>query len=108
MKFRNCRNPVCWFGVASLALFAAPLFAQQPAAGPAKRQIGQMVLDGVPEVDPALRERLLQYLQIRPTTLRGVSEDGKSIIIGTRFGDTNQLHLLTMPLGMRKQITFFD
>ena len=30
------------------------------------------------------------------------------MIIGTRFGETSQLHLLNEPLGARNQITFFD
>lgn len=112
MNFRKRQVPRSW--IVFLGFLAAPAGAQQPApAAPpagdvAKRQIGQMVLEGAPAPDPAMRERLMQYLQIRPTSLRGVSDDGQSIIIGTRFGDTNQLHLVKTPLGMRKQITFFD
>ncbi|MFO0840067.1 MAG: alpha/beta fold hydrolase [Phycisphaerae bacterium] len=86
------------------------LTAALPAVAdpPAKRQIGQMVLDGIPEWDPAMRERMLQYLENRRTGLRSVSDDGSSILITTRFGGANQIHLLTMPMGMRRQITFFD
>lgn len=75
---------------------------------PEKRQIGQLVLDGIPEWDDALRERMLQYLNVRWTTLHDVSDDGQDILIGTRFGETSQLHLVTQPLGMRRQVTFFD
>ncbi|MBN2448311.1 MAG: S9 family peptidase [Phycisphaerae bacterium] len=75
---------------------------------PQKRQIGELVLDGIPEWDDAVRERMLQYLNVRWTTLDDISDDGQAILIGTRFGETSQLHLVTQPLGMRRQITFFD
>lgn len=67
-----------------------------------------MVLEGVPEWDEGVRQRMLQYLAVRPTLLASVSDDGRSVLILTRFGDTQQIHLVTMPLGMRRQLTFFD
>ena len=30
------------------------------------------------------------------------------MLMSTRFGNTNQLHYLKMPMGARTQITFFD
>jgi dipeptidyl aminopeptidase/acylaminoacyl peptidase len=89
-------------------LVAGLLAAGAAAQETAQRQIGQMVLEGVPEWDDALRERMLQYLAVRPTALASVSDDGRCVLILTRFGDTNQLHLVTAPLGMRRQLTFFD
>ncbi|QOJ13522.1 MAG: S9 family peptidase [Planctomycetia bacterium] len=90
------------FGV--LAATCAAAIAQDAK----QRQLGQVVLDGVPEVDAAVRERAMQYFEVRPTALGDVHPDGRSILIRTRFGNTNQVHLVTQPMGMRKQITFFD
>lgn len=73
-----------------------------------KRQVGQFVLEDVPEWPGALRERMLQYLAVRPTALQSVSDDGNGILITTRFGDTNQLHVVHRPMGARQQVTFFD
>ncbi|MGE0479527.1 MAG: prolyl oligopeptidase family serine peptidase [Phycisphaerae bacterium] len=81
--------------------------ADKPAEG-SKRQIGNMVLDGVPTWDDGVRQRLMQYLEVRPTGVADIAEDGQSLMVSTRFANTNQLHLVTSPLGMRKQVTFFD
>lgn len=78
------------------------------AAGQGKRQIGQMVLDGIPEIPDTVRQRMLQYLEVRPHGLAGISDDGSRLLVQTRFANTAQLHLVTQPMGMRKQITFFD
>ena len=72
------------------------------------RQIGEMVLEGVPEWPDDMRARMLQYLNVRWTTLNDVRDDGQAVLVGTRFGESNQLHLVTQPLGMRQQLTFFD
>src|SRR5256885_2822506 len=73
----------------------------------AKRQIGQVVIEGVPEIDDGLRQRMMQYLEVRRAGVTDISADGKSLLVGTRFGTVNQIHLVTSPLGMRRQITFF-
>jgi dipeptidyl aminopeptidase/acylaminoacyl peptidase len=92
--------------LAAVLLAGAALAAAQAAAN--QRQVGQLVLDGVPEIDPAVMERMLQYQNVRPTGLGNLSEDGKAVLISTRFGNTSQLHLVSTPLGMRRQLTFFD
>jgi dipeptidyl aminopeptidase/acylaminoacyl peptidase len=101
--------PTLWITVLGVAVgWLALLDPPVAVAEVVKRQIGQMVLEDVPEPDPAVRERMLQYLAVRPTALTAVREDGKAILISTRFGDTNQVHLVSQPMGARKQITFFD
>ncbi len=91
-------------GLLLLATTSALAWAQEPP----RRQVGQMVLEGIPDLDPALRERVIQYLAVRRTGLRSLNDDGTAMLISTRFGDSNQVHLVTMPLGMRKQLTFFE
>ncbi|MDX2198141.1 MAG: prolyl oligopeptidase family serine peptidase [Phycisphaerae bacterium] len=78
------------------------------AKEPVKNQIGQFVLEDVPPIDAALRERLMQYLEVRRAGLLDLSDDGKSLLIATRFGGSTQLHTVAQPLGARKQITFAD
>lgn len=87
-----------------LALAVAPAFAQEVQT----RQIGQMVLEDVPAWDEGLRQRMFQYLAVRGTGLSSVADDGRSILISTRFGETNQLHVVAQPMGARRQITFYD
>jgi len=95
--------------ILSLLLFVAGLASPPVVAGEIpRRQIGQVILEGVPEWDESLRTRMLQYLQTRSATLQGVADDGTYVLISTRFGDTMQLHVVRHALGMRRQITFFD
>ncbi len=71
-----------------------------------RREIGQTVLEGVPEIPAALRERMNQYLNVRAASFADFSDDGTQILISTRFGNTDQLHLVSSPMGARKQLTF--
>jgi dipeptidyl aminopeptidase/acylaminoacyl peptidase len=73
---------------------------------PATRQVGQLVLSGVPEWPAELSARMQQYLNARGAGLQDVRDDGGAVLITTRFADTSQLHVVSQPLGMRRQLTF--
>ncbi len=72
------------------------------------REVGNLVLEDVPEIPAELKERMLQYQNVRSASFRDWDPRSKSILISTRFGETSNLHRVDFPLGMRKQITFFD
>jgi dipeptidyl aminopeptidase/acylaminoacyl peptidase len=67
-----------------------------------------VLTSGLPAIPPELVRRVLQYGQTRSATLYDVSEDGQRVLIGTRFGRTEQLHRVSQPLGMREQLTFLE
>ena len=71
-------------------------------------EIGNLVLEDVPEIPTELTERLLQYQNVRSAIFRDWDPKSEGILIGTRFGETAQFHLVQKPLGSRKQITFFN
>ncbi|HSG90973.1 MAG TPA: S9 family peptidase [Pseudomonadales bacterium] len=94
--------------------------AQPPSSAPAggeragadgaavsERRIGKLVLENVPEVPDALAERLRPYQDVRSAALQGWLPDGR-MLIGTRFADTTQIHLVAAPGGARRQLTFFS
>ncbi|WP_257462090.1 S9 family peptidase [Archangium lipolyticum] len=86
-----------------------PATAQAPSSVPGIAPLpGQpnLLASGVPAIPPELRRRVLQYLESRSANLLDVSQDGKQVLISTRFADTNQLHLVEQPLGARFQLTF--
>lgn len=64
-------------------------------------------LEGTPEIPKALRQRMNQYLNTRSASLQDLRDDGKQVLITTRFGQTSQLHLLDAPMAARRQLTFF-
>jgi len=62
----------------------------------------------VPVVPAELMAKLAQYQSVRGASFRGFAPDGSGILIGTRFGNSSQLHRVYEPGGRREQITFFD
>ena len=77
-----------------------------PAAGVAPGEEATLLLDGTPAIPEPLRVRLEPYLENRSAFVYDISDDGKVILMTTRFGDSSQLHRLTMPGGARTQLTF--
>jgi dipeptidyl aminopeptidase/acylaminoacyl peptidase len=71
-----------------------------------RREQGSLVLDNVPPIDPALAARLARYLESREAQLLDWLPDG-SMLIATRFADTEQLHRVSAPLHAREQLTYY-
>lgn len=71
-----------------------------------RREIGQLVLEGVPAAPPALQAAISPYYEVRSAELEDWLADG-SMLISTRFGETTQIHRLTAPGAARTQLTFF-
>jgi dipeptidyl aminopeptidase/acylaminoacyl peptidase len=77
------------------------------AAGAVERvERGNLVLEDMLEIPPALIERLDQYQNTRSAGFASWLNDG-GILVSTRFGDTNQVHRVSQPMGARYQLTFF-
>lgn len=93
----------CWLVVALALSGCAGL--DGPAAGDAERRHGALLMRDVPEVPEAVVERLRQYQNTRSVRLHGWL--GDSLLVGTRFADTTQLHRVDAPMGARQQLTFF-
>ena len=62
----------------------------------------------VPVVPAEIFAKLAQYQSVRGAAFRGFAPDGTGILIGTRFGNSSQLHRVYEPGGRREQITFHD
>jgi dipeptidyl aminopeptidase/acylaminoacyl peptidase len=88
------------------ALLAAPMLCCALGAAAATRSGGNsLTYDNIPEPAAALSERLDAYLSARQATPLGFSPKGQ-LLISTRFGDVDQLHLVEKPGGERRQLTF--
>jgi dipeptidyl aminopeptidase/acylaminoacyl peptidase len=72
------------------------------------RREGALVFDRVPEGDPALREALQRYQNMRPAIFHGWLPDDSGVLASIRFGDTHQLARIRQPEGMREQLSFFN
>ncbi|MEM7494508.1 MAG: S9 family peptidase, partial [Pseudomonadota bacterium] len=67
---------------------------------------GNLVKENIPEIPDEISERLRQYSNFRGHGFSDWTEGG--IFISTRFGEVGQVHKVTMPLGARRQVTFYD
>ena len=97
--------PVATVQAGPPALTPTPARAQAPPAAPPpsaaqRRESGTLLLDGVPTPDPALAALLARYQQSRGATFLDWLADG-SILVSTRFGETEQVHRVAAALGMR-------
>jgi dipeptidyl aminopeptidase/acylaminoacyl peptidase len=72
-----------------------------------QKEIGNLVAEGIPEIPPALAERMNQYQNTRSAGFLDWHPSGSYMLMTTRFGETAQLHTLDHAGGARKQITFF-
>ncbi|MES2639032.1 MAG: prolyl oligopeptidase family serine peptidase [Myxococcota bacterium] len=88
-----------------LSLQAAAVEPGPPPVGP--RQEGALTIDGVPPIPDTITERARQYNNVRGASLLGWAPDGGSILVSTRFGETNQVHTVVGPGADRRQLTFF-
>jgi dipeptidyl aminopeptidase/acylaminoacyl peptidase len=66
-----------------------------------------IVADGVPKVAAALGEMAGRYNENRSAFPADWSPQRREMIIGTRFANTYQAHLVKMPGGARQQLTFY-
>ena len=67
-----------------------------------------LIVDGIPAIPDSIAEDLQRYSESRSAVFCDWHPKRKEMIISTRFGNTPQLHMVTMPLGARKQLTFFN
>jgi dipeptidyl aminopeptidase/acylaminoacyl peptidase len=89
-----------------LLLSLAALLSGPPYALAAARvERGNLIFDNIPEPTADLGEQLDAYLNARQATPLGFSPQGQ-LLITTRFGDVDQLHLVERPGGERRQLTF--
>lgn len=81
-------------------------YADEPAQTP-RKEIGNLVIEGVPEIPPEVAARMDQYQNTRSAVLEDWDPSGNGILILTRFADTLQLHHVSAPGMDRHQVTFF-
>jgi dipeptidyl aminopeptidase/acylaminoacyl peptidase len=90
-----------------LSIGAAGVPADAQGTAPLRKERGNLILENIPELDPALTARLKRYLDARSATFLDWLPDG-GMLISTRFGDVAQVHRVAAPLAAREQLTFHD
>lgn len=85
----------------------ALLMASSALAQVERREVGQLVYEGAPAASPELQATISPYYEVRSAVFEDWLADG-SMLVATRFGQTEQIHHIAQPLGARTQLTFFD
>jgi len=95
--------------LAILALFPVGLMAQAgPPAAPVVIKPGDnLKAENVPPIPVAIAEKANQYGEFRSAQIEDWDPVKREMLIGTRFADVPQIHLVKMPGGARTQLTFF-
>jgi hypothetical protein len=88
------------------ALFAAATYlpAQEHVVMPNEN----LVVDGIPPIPASMAETVERYTENRRAIATDWHPTRREMMIGTRFGNTFQAHLVKMPGGARQQLTFSD
>jgi dipeptidyl aminopeptidase/acylaminoacyl peptidase len=66
-----------------------------------------LVTDGIPAIPAAIAEAARRYGEFRTAAFWDWHPVRRAMIIGTRFGDAQQVHEVKVPGGARTQLTFF-
>lgn len=82
--------------------FTGTALAQAPAV-PAN-----LVAENLPPIPSSLKEATNPYMEFRSAGFNSWHPQRREMLITTRFGNVPQIHLVKMPGGDRKQLTFFE
>ena len=98
---KNIAVAAVWVGLFSWA------GAQQPAALDAVKPGDNLVIEGIPPIPVKVAEATARYGEARAAVPFDWHPRDRSMLIGTRFAETNQVHTIKMPGGARRQMTFY-
>ena len=83
-------------------MFAGGAMAESATIAPSDN----LVVEGVPSIPASLADEVGRYTEFRSAGISSWHPLRREMLMSTRFGDTNQIHLLKMPGGARTQLTF--
>jgi dipeptidyl aminopeptidase/acylaminoacyl peptidase len=86
-----------------VAVFVTPLAV---AAADTVEKPAALVADGIPPVAAELAARTRPYMEFRIAAFLGWHPKDRSLLVATRFANTNQVHRVARPGGAREQLTF--
>ena len=66
-----------------------------------------LIVEGVPTIPATLASTVGRYTEFRGASFSSWHPTKREMLIGTRFGDTVQVHQVKFPGGDRRQLTFF-
>ncbi len=92
--------------VAAAATVGGATYAQQ--APETITPPDSVTADGIGPIPRSIVSDVSRYTNFRPATFQDWDPKARRVLLTTRFGDTNQLHVAEHAGGARQQITFLD
>jgi dipeptidyl aminopeptidase/acylaminoacyl peptidase len=86
-----------------IALLAEVALGQNAVIAPTDN----LVAEGITPIPSSMVEDIRRYTEFRGAGLSSWHPTRREMLISTRFGDSNQVHLVKFPGGDRRQITFY-
>lgn len=90
-----------------LAGYVSLTLAQTAPAPAVIRPGDNLVLENIPPIPASIAEKAFQYGEVRAAGLEDWDPVRREMLIGTRFADVPQVHMVKMAGGARTQLTFF-
>jgi dipeptidyl aminopeptidase/acylaminoacyl peptidase len=96
------------FAAILVSVLTSAAFAQEANRDTSYVKPGDnIVFENVPPIPTSVAEATARYGDSRSAQFLSWSPRNRTMLIGTRFADTNQIHLVKNPGGAREQMTFF-
>lgn len=93
-------------------IFFLPLILLSPLAFSQPKDVitpgANLVVEGLPPIPVSIAVDVKKYTESRSASFVAWHPVKREMLITTRFGNVPQLHKVVMPMGDRKQITFYD
>jgi dipeptidyl aminopeptidase/acylaminoacyl peptidase len=89
--------------ILALIIVALSAWAEEPSIRPNDN----LVLNGMPPIPVSVAEKARKYTESRQAKFASWNPTARAMLILTRFAETTQVHLVSMPGAARKQLTFF-
>lgn len=87
----------------AMVVWAAVVSAEEAVVTPGDN----LVVEGLPAIPQSIADKAARYTEFRSAALLSWHPKERSMLIGTRFADTPQVHHVAKPGGARTQLTFF-
>ncbi len=107
MRFDRLSPKALAAAVLSMTLVSASVTPVAIAQDATLEPRENLVTEGIPPIPQALVDRVNRYTHFRSASLQSWHPTKREMLISTRFGDVVQIHQVTTPGGMRKQLTFY-
>ena len=69
---------------------------------------GNLILEDIAEIPREVFLDLYRFQNVRAAAFRAWTADSRSMYVSTGFGNVDSIHRVDMPLGARRQVTFYE